>query len=330
METCKPPTGRDIWNAIKEELTNNFYPLPFNTLALTRYHVYLHPEDYQAIEGIVPRIVSEVARALTAEVQRINRKESRRGGRLWTALRHVDQLPPVEIPPGGWEIYIQPDHDGELPRGALGLVSKLTMPSPPEYVGTPTTRIVKTVVAEGRRTTTTSEEQESSVVSHQSSVVSGQSSVAGPRFDAPLSSQSLTEPAPSGHSPVAPTGRPASDVGRATLIYEDEEGPHLFIVKKDCIKVGRGGMGAWVDVQVMTNPRVSREHCWIHCDPSGRFFIQDVSTWGTSVNGAPIPAAVRSAEGAVIEAGASQPLPTGSRIGLADALVMQFEARSYP
>jgi FHA domain len=305
MEASKPPSGRDIWNAIKDELTANFYPLPFNTLALSRYHVYLHPEDYDAIEGIVPRIVSEVARALTAEVQRINRKQSGRGGRLWTALRQVDQLPPIEIPAGGWEIYIQPDHDGELARGALGLVSKLTMPSPPEYVGTPTTRIVKTVVAEGRRTTTMSDVQESP-------------------GGAPASSQSLTEPAPGAQSSAAPSATLAG--GRATLMYEDEEGPHLFIVKKDSIKVGRGGMGAWVDVQVITNPRVSREHCWIHCDPSGRFFIQDVSTWGTSVNGAPIPAAVRSAEGAVIEAGASQPLPTGARIGLADALVLQFEA----
>ena len=308
MDTPKPPSGRDIWHAIKEELTTNFYPLPFNTLALTRYHVYLHPVDYDAIEGIVPRIVSEVARALTAEVQRINQKQSSRGGRLWTALRQTGHLPPVEIPPGGWEIYIQPDQDGELAQGALGIVSKLTMPSPPEYAGTPTTRIVKTVVAEGRRTTTMSEVQE-------------------PAGRAPEST--LTEPAPSAQSPAAPSSA-MPVAGRATLVYEDEEGSHLFIVKKDCIKVGRGGMGAWVDVQVITSPRVSREHCWIHCDPSGRFFIQDVSTWGTSVNGQPIPAAVRSAEGAVIEAGARQPLATGARIGLADALVMQFQAGSHP
>jgi hypothetical protein len=310
MDTPKPPSGLVIWKAIKEDLTTNFYPLPFNTLAPTLYHVYLHPEDYDEIEGIVPRIVSEVARALTAEVQRINQRQSGRGGRVWTALRQNEHLPPVEIPPGGWEIYIQPDQDGELARGALGIVSKLTMPSPPEYAGTPTTRIVKTVFAGGRRTTTMSEVQEAG-------------------SPAPATSQSLTEPVPSGQSSAA-SGRPMSDAGRATLMYDDEEGSHLFIVKKDCIKVGRGGMGAWVDVQVMTNPRVSREHCWIHCDPSGRFFIQDVSTWGTSVNGEPIPPAVRSAEGAVIQAGARQPLPTGARIGLADALVMQFQAGPNP
>ena len=305
METPKPPSGQDIWKAVKEELTANFYPLPFNTLAPTRYHIYLHPQDYDEIEGIVPRIVAEVARALTAEVQRINRNQSGRRGRLWTALRPNEHFPPVEIPSSGWEIYIQPDQDDELGRGALGIVSKLTMPSPPAYVGTPTTRIVKTVLAEGRRTTTMSEVQEA-------------------EGDVPALSQSLTEPVPGVQSSAGPP-RAISDEGRATLMYEDEEGSHLFIVKKECIKIGRGGMGAWVDVQVMTSPRVSREHCWIHCDPSGRFFIQDVSTWGTSVNGEMIPAAVRSAEGAVIEAGARKELPTGARIGLADALVMQFQ-----
>jgi hypothetical protein len=294
MDMPKPPNGRDIWKAIKEELTVNLYPLPFNTLAPTLYHVYLHPEDYEGIEGIVPRIVSEVARALTAEVQRINQHQSRRGRRLWTALLQYEHLPPVEIPSSGWEIYIQPDRDGELARGALGIVSKLTMPSPPAYVGTPTTRIVRTVFADGRRTTSMSEVQE---------VVPGVESAAG--------------------AAVA-----TSDRGQATLMYEDEEGPHLFIVKKDCIKVGRGGMGAWVDVQVMTSPKVSREHCWIHCDTGGRFFIQDVSTWGTSVNGELIPAAIRSEEGAVIQAGAKKELPAGARIALADALVIQFQVGS--
>jgi hypothetical protein len=220
----------------------------------------------------------------------------RRGRRLWTALQQNEHLPPVEIPSNGWEIYIQPDRDGELARGSLGIVSKLTMPMPPAYVGTPTTRIVKTVFADGRRTTAMSEVQ---------AVAADVQSSAGPT--------------------VA-----TSDRGQATLMYEDEEGPHLFIVKKDCIKVGRGGMGAWVDVQVMTNPKVSREHCWIHCDRGGRFFIQDVSTWGTSVNGELIPPAVRSEEGSVIQAGARKELPAGARIALADALVIQFQVASLP
>ena len=63
MDTPKPPSGQDIWQAIKEELTTNLYPLPFSTLAPTVYHVYLNPEDHETIEGIVPRIVAEIASA---------------------------------------------------------------------------------------------------------------------------------------------------------------------------------------------------------------------------------------------------------------------------
>ncbi len=46
----KPPSGRDIWQALKEELMANLYQLPFSTLAPTVYHVYLHEEDFDVIE----------------------------------------------------------------------------------------------------------------------------------------------------------------------------------------------------------------------------------------------------------------------------------------
>src|SRR5580765_3175157 len=158
MDTPRPPSGQDIWQAIKGELTINLYPLPFSTLAPTRYHVYLNPEDYETIEGIVPRLVAEIASALTKEVERINRDTLRRGGRLWGLLRQGELATPVEVP-ATWDINIQPDHDGELARGSLGIESKLMMPPPVQYGGTPTTRIVKTVLVEGRRSSSVSEIQ---------------------------------------------------------------------------------------------------------------------------------------------------------------------------
>ena len=33
----------------------NLYPLPYSTLAPAVYHVYLHPEDFEAIEPVAPR-----------------------------------------------------------------------------------------------------------------------------------------------------------------------------------------------------------------------------------------------------------------------------------
>jgi predicted component of type VI protein secretion system len=96
-------------------------------------------------------------------------------------------------------------------------------------------------------------------------------------------------------------------------------------MQKDSLVIGRGGSAAWVDVQVVSTAKVSREHVRIRRDASGRFFIQDVSLWGTSVDGAPLPAAVKTAEG-VLQPGAERELPPRARIHLAEAVVIQFEA----
>src|SRR5262249_27344709 len=123
-----------------------------------------------------------------------------------------------------------------------------------------------------------------------------------------------------------PTSRPSTPDRdeRARLTYEDEQGPHEFVMTKDSLAVGRGGQSAWVDVQLMTTAKVSREHFRIRRDGGGRFFIQDVSLWGTSVDGEPLPAALKTAEG-VIQAGAERELPSSARIALADSIVIQFE-----
>ena len=56
-------------------------------------------------------------------------------------------------------------------------------------------------------------------------------------------------------------------------------------MRKDTVSIGRGGSSAWVDVQISGSSKVSREHLRLRVDPGGRFFIQDVSLWGTSVDG---------------------------------------------
>jgi pSer/pThr/pTyr-binding forkhead associated (FHA) protein len=112
---------------------------------------------------------------------------------------------------------------------------------------------------------------------------------------------------------------------RARLIYQDEQGPHVFVMRKDSLSIGRGGSSAWVDVQVIASSKVSREHLRLRLDPSGQFYIQDVSLWGTSVDGITIPPAVKTPEG-VAQPGPEHPLPDKARIALADALEIHFEA----
>ena len=292
MAAVKAPSGRRIWRAVRDELMLNLYPLPYSTLAPAVYHVYLHPDDFESIEPVAPRIVGQIQRALADEVHKLNRGLERSTRRVLTRLLDRETLPPVEMPASGWEIHITADRNGELERGQLGIVSTLAMPAPAEYGGTPTTRIVKSVVGHGRRTATTTDLPQAASV---------------PRVTAA----------------AAPSTGDGTE--RARLTYEDDQGPHVFVMRKDSLSVGRGGSSAWVDVQIVGSSKVSREHFRLRCDPAGRFYIQDVSLWGTSVDGTPIPPAVKTAD-SVAGPGAEFPLPAKARIRLADVLVIEFEA----
>jgi hypothetical protein len=292
----KAPSGRTIWKAVRDELMLNLYPLPFSTLAPAVYHVYLHPDDYEAIEPIAGRIVGQIQQALTAEVEKINRGLDRPTRRVFTRLLDREELPAIELPPAGWQVHLRADRDGDLEPGQLGIVSTLAMPAPAEYAGTPTTRIVRSVVDAGRRTSTTTD------------VEAVATPVAAPAL-----------------STAAAGSKVADTRERAKLSYEDNQGPHVFIMRKDAIALGRGGSAAWVDVQIVASPKISREHVRIRADQDGRCFIQDVSLWGTSVDGVAIPAAVKSAEG-VAQPGPEQALPAKARIELAGVVVIDFEA----
>jgi hypothetical protein len=279
------PNGVTIWHAIRDELLMNMYQLPFTTLPPTIFHVYLHASDYERIEGIVPRIVAELQKALTEEVRKINEGRARPVGML-ARLIEQDEASPIEPPAAGWEVYIHPDRNDGLKPGDLGIESLLPLPAPLEFGGPPTTRIVRAVVTGTGRSSTTIEVPQA---------------VIAPR---PTPDQNTSE--------------------RASLRYEDEQGAHVFSMRKDTLSIGRGGSSVWVDVQVVTSPKVSREHFRLRRDGDA-FFIQDLSTWGTFVDGEPIPPAVAGPDG-VLRPGPERPLPSRARIQMADALVIAFDA----
>lgn len=285
-QAAKAPTGLSIWNAMREELRLNLYPLPYTTLPPAIFHVYLHPGDFDRIEGIVPRLVSELQQALSDEVRRINQGREKSGGVLSRLIAQAE-APPIEVPPAGWEVQVNADRNGTLQPGELGIDSMLPLPPPLEFGGPATTRIVKSVLNDTGRSSTTIE---------------------------------ITPPA----AGTAPS--PEIDLReRATLSYDDEQGHHDFSMCKDTVSIGRGGSSVWVDVQVFTSAKVSREHCRLRRDRSGRFYIQDASSWGTSVDGVPVPAALKSADG-VLRPGAEREIVSPARIELADALVITFAA----
>jgi hypothetical protein len=113
----------------------------------------------------------------------------------------------------------------------------------------------------------------------------------------------------------------------ATLTWRDENGEGLFRMEKPQVVVGRGGPGYWVDLKLRTVPDVSRDHLRLRYDePERRFYIKDLSTLGTTVNGAAIPSSIEVRDGEKVDRNVEVPLPLEAEIGLAGAVVIRFRA----
>ena len=273
--------ARDVITAVLANMRRNLEPLKYSTLAPSRYLVYLHPSEYARLEGIVPILQEETARALADELASLNRQSSvRRYASRWLKR----DSPTVKSAGGDWQVEFLPDPDGEMAEGDILIDSELRLPAEPELGVGERTRRVTTVHAGA-------------------SVTAQQERVAAP--------------------PASPaTGRiPA----RATLVYEDNAGSHSFDVVTDSVTIGRGGLTYPVDIKIASSVDVSREHARIRRDPqSGRFFLIDLSSLGTTLNGRHVPRGYDEVDGAKRENGAETQIPDRARIGLADTVYLSF------
>jgi FHA domain len=271
-------SARDIVDAVLHNMRENLEPLKYSTLAPTRYLVYLHPAEFRRLEGILRRVRLETIRALTAELDTINRKSRKmKGLRALFGQARVQ----VEGAAAEWSIEFLPDPDGELAEGDILVDSELVLPSQPELGAGERTRRITTGRV-GQHNTRREETVRSA----------------------------------SGASPTV----------YARIDYADDEGPHTFEVVTDSVVVGRGGIACRVDLRIKSAVDVSREHLRLRRDPAtGRFFLIDLSTLGTTVNGRPAPKGYDENGGARRENGLELPLPDAARIGLADMIYLDFQ-----
>jgi hypothetical protein len=125
--------------------------------------------------------------------------------------------------------------------------------------------------------------------------------------------------------------RPASPstpklLGR--IEYDDEAGHHFYDVTKDCFTIGRGGVAYPVDIRIASSADVSREHARIRRDSAtDRFFLIDLSTFGTTLNGRHVPKGFDEVDGTKRENGSETPLPDVANIGLAGTVFLDFRKR---
>ncbi len=121
-------------------------------------------------------------------------------------------------------------------------------------------------------------------------------------------------PQPASEQQVEDKSEQTKGLALAYLRYADQHGQQTFEVTKNQVVIGRGGRSYWVDLRLDTLPDVSREHCRIRRDAeTGRFTIEDVSQFGTAVNGKPVGR------------NASAELPRRATISLAGVIDLQWE-----
>jgi FHA domain-containing protein len=124
----------------------------------------------------------------------------------------------------------------------------------------------------------------------------------------------------------ASSASPPRLLGR--IEYDDGSGHHFYDVTKDCFTIGRGGIAHPVDVRIVSSTDVSREHARIRRDAaSDRFFLIDLSTLGTTLNGRHVPKGVDDVDGTKRQNGSETPLPDVATIGLAGAVFLEFRKR---
>jgi hypothetical protein len=137
--TVRPATARDIILELVRNMREGLEPLQFSTLAPAVYHVYLHPDDYERLRGILPRIEDEARRALDEELAAQNRasvaqklKLARRGN------------PKISAPDAGWQIRFFENSDEETQPGDIVIYSELALPAKPEFGAGSMTRRIST------------------------------------------------------------------------------------------------------------------------------------------------------------------------------------------
>src|SRR5262245_1105804 len=113
--------ARDIIDAVVDNMRKNLEPLKYSTLAPSRYTVYLHASEFARLEGIIPILREQTMRALSEELQSLNRSSSMR--RLVKRWR----------PDPGPEIRnAAARRQGEFPSGPGGDMDEGNLPNRPE------------------------------------------------------------------------------------------------------------------------------------------------------------------------------------------------------
>lgn len=282
IATERSLTGDDIISEILRNSDAGQFSIRRTVLLPSIYHVYLHPADYELIRPVIPALTAEARAALIERADELNRKARPSAVVKMLGLDSAKTLEYKILDPD-WTVEFHPDAEDKLGRGDLEVFSELASAARPEFEGA-MTRHVTRKRAGGEMSS----------------------------FAAPVS-----------HTDATVQVAPPAEAVFGWLRYENAGSPQVYAMTKPQIVIGRGGKAFWVDVKLDAPPDVSREHCRIRRDPAtGRFFLKDVSQFGTTLDGMRLPSSLEGERDANIEV----ELPARASISLAGVFPLEFEA----
>jgi hypothetical protein len=287
--TGRPPgrlQGDDLIGEVLRNMEEGLFRIRSKTLVPAIYRIYLSPDDYEPFRDVLPFIAGEIRTALDEKLASWNRSPRKLASTLLKKIGAGEAAVASEYVrvSDAWLVEIHPDLDGKLQPGEIEVHSELGAPKKAEYgAGSLTRRII----------------------------------AQKPEAEAdPAPTVATATPQPASEKQVE-EDKSDQTKGRAFayIRYADQHGQQAFEVTKNQVVIGRGGRSYWVDVKLETLPDVSREHCRIRRDAeTGRFTIEDVSQFGTAVNGKPVGQ------------NASAELPRRATISLAGVIDLRWEA----
>jgi hypothetical protein len=306
--------GDDLIGEVLRNMEEGVFRIGGKSLVPSVYRIYLHPTDYEPFRHVLPFIAGEIRTALDVRLAQWNRTKRRFGQVLLEKIGAADgvsqapgQATAVVRASDAWLVEMYPDLDGKLQPGEIEVYSDFGAPQKAEYGAGSLTRRIFPKPAES------------------DTGAAGGEPAAEPD---PAATVATVRPSSASEATAAIDATPAGSVQAendestkprafAYIHYVDQQGPRTFEVAKNQMVIGRGGRSYWVDLKLDTLPDVSREHCRIRRDAeTGRFTIEDLSQFGTAVNGKPVGK------------NSSMELPRRGTISLAGVLDLKWEAVS--
>lgn len=136
-DTMPPPSklsGQAVINELIRNMELGQFEMGYSVLLPCVFSLYLHPDDYDRLEGVFDLILEDAKRALSARVAQLNSKP-----KILGVKRPGRQPKEFKIAGRDWILEFLPDTEGTVPLGDVEIHSELNETAQPGFRGTKTT-----------------------------------------------------------------------------------------------------------------------------------------------------------------------------------------------